>query len=257
MSFAFTDFSVMAQDAPLLWYESSTVDSLQNCQFHGGQWLTHGQSVNITNCLFERTATTYEALDGNTPCILNNLFWHGTFSLLSIVTNTLVQNNLFDNTFFTAPRRYYPSQTTNAGFNGYATNSLTVSNTLAIVYPTDVFLSNSPAYQTSWFGTYYLPTNSPLLNKGSTNANLLGLYHFTSLTNQMIESNSIVNISYAYVATDAYGNPLASNGDGIPDYIEDANGNGLVDSGEIGWNITGDLGLQVIIARPRNGSTVP
>jgi len=48
-----------------------------------------------------------------------------------------------------------------------------------------------------------------------------------------------------------------TNGDGIPDYLEDANGNGLVDSGEIGWNIVGDLGLNVIIDRPRNGSTLP
>jgi hypothetical protein len=62
-----------------------------------------------------------------------------------------------------------------------------------------------------------------------------------------------VDIGYHYVATDTNGIPLDSNGDGIPDYIEDANGNGL----EIGWNITGDLGLQVIITQPRNGSTLP
>ena len=37
----------------------------------------------------------------------------------------------------------------------------------------------------------------------------------------------------------------------------DSNGNGVVDSGEIGWNITGDLGLQVIITRPRNGAVIP
>jgi hypothetical protein len=51
--------------------------------------------------------------------------------------------------------------------------------------------------------------------------------------------------------------PVDSNGDGILDYLEDANGNGLVDSGEIAWNIPGDLGLKVIITRPRNGSTLP
>jgi len=59
------------------------------------------------------------------------------------------------------------------------------------------------------------------------------------------------------VATDANGSPFDSNGDGILDYLEDINGNGLVDSGELGWNIVGDLGLNVIITRPRNGSTLP
>jgi hypothetical protein len=92
---------------------------------------------------------------------------------------------------------------------------------------------------------------------GNTNANLLGLYHFTTQTNQVKETNSVVDIGYHYVAVDANGNPIDTNSDGIPDYWEDANGNGLVDSGEIGWNIYGDLGLKVLITRPRNGTTLP
>jgi hypothetical protein len=71
------------------------------------------------------------------------------------------------------------------------------------------------------------------------------------------ETNSTVSIGFHYVATDASGNPLDSNGDGIPDYLSDANGNGVVDSGEIGWNIVGDLGLKVLITQPRNNSIIP
>jgi len=78
---------------------------------------------------------------------------------------------------------------------------------------------------------------------------------FSSLSEN--RRNSIVDIGYHYVSTDTIGIPIDTNGDGIPDYISDANGNGLVDSGEIGWNITGDLGLQVIITRPRAGSILP
>jgi hypothetical protein len=42
----------------------------------------------------------------------------------------------------------------------------------------------------------------------------------------MKETNSIVDIGYHYVAVDTNGNPIDSNGNGIPDYIEDACGCG-------------------------------
>ena len=120
-----------------------------------------------------------------------------------------------------------------------------------------MIMTNGFNWQISWFGNYYQTTNSWLINKGDVTADQVGLYQFTTQTNQLKETNSIVDLGYHYVATDSYGNPLDTNGDGIPDYLEDANGNGLVDSGEIGWNIVGDLGLQVIITRPRNGSIMP
>ena len=53
----------------------------------------------------------------------------------------------------------------------------------------------------------------------------------------MKETNSIVDMGYHYVAVDANGNPVDSNGDGIPDYLQDANGNGLVDAGETNWGL--------------------
>ena len=90
-------------------------------------------------------------------------------------------------------------------------------------------------WQTSWFGNFYLSTNSPLINAGSSTADQIGLYQFTTQTNQLKEQNTVVDIGYHYVATDNNGNPWDSNGDGTPDYIEDANGNGLVDIGEIPW----------------------
>jgi hypothetical protein len=76
----------------------------------------------------------------------------------------------------------------------------------------------------------------------------VGLYHFTTQTNQAIEANSVVDIGYHYVATDANGNPLDSNGDGIPDYIEDVNGNGISGLGQMPWGIT--------IENPVNGAVI-
>ena len=90
-------------------------------------------------------------------------------------------------------------------------------------------------WQPSWFGSYYLPSNSPAVNAGDVTADKVGLYHFTTTTNQVKETNSIVDIGYHYVATDAYGNAVDTDGDGLPDYIEDANGNGVVDAGETSW----------------------
>jgi hypothetical protein len=120
-------------------------------------------------------------------------------------------------------------------------------------------------WQTSWFGGFYLPTNSVLIEAGSTNANYLGLYHFTTQTNQVIEGTNIVTIGYHYVATDQYGNPLDTNGDGIPDYLEDANGDGVFDAGDLGdWLATAPSssliftnGLSIHIFEPKSQSQIP
>jgi hypothetical protein len=71
------------------------------------------------------------------------------------------------------------------------------------------------------------------------------------------ETNSVVDIGYHYVALNTNGLPLDTDGDGFPDYLEDANGNGVVDSGETDWQSASDLGLKVLITRPRAGGIIP
>ena len=97
--------------------------------------------------------------------------------------------------------------------------------------------STNISYQTSWLGRFYLPTNAVYSDKGNTNANLLTLYHYTCTTNQVKETNSIVDIGFHYVAVDASGQPLDNDSDGIPDYQEDSNGNGSFDAGESNWTV--------------------
>jgi len=104
-------------------------------------------------------------------------------------------------------------------------------------------------WQTSWLGGFYLPTGSSLIDHGNTNANLIGFYHFTTQTNQVKEANTTVDIGYHYVAVNSNGNPIDINGDGIPDYLEDPNGNGVVDAGETNWSLA-------ITSQPTNRSAV-
>src|SRR6266498_4099349 len=83
---------------------------------------------------------------------------------------------------------------------------------------------------------FYLQTNSPLFNHGSQNATNACLFHFTTVTNNVKETDSTVDIGFHYVALNAQLNTAAdTDSDGTPDYLEDANGNGSVDSGETDW----------------------
>ena len=219
-----------------------------NSEFYSGGLGGYGMSFSFTNCLFDRcSVANVEGWLGDFVNIENCTF-HGTSLTLTPSSTAFpinVQNCSFDGTSISTSG--YGASTNDAfyGYNAY-TNSL---DPFPFSFSTnDVIVTNGFNWQPSWFGNYYLPTNSPVIAKGSTNANFLGLYHFTTQTNQAIEGNSMVTIGYHYVATDQYGNPLDSNGDGIPDYIEDANGNGLADPGEIPFGVT--------IENPINGSII-
>ncbi len=105
------------------------------------------------------------------------------------------------------------------------------------------------AFASGPLGNYYHGQTN-LVDRGSvTNAANLGLYHHTTQTNQVKEANSRVNIGFHYVACAANGNPVDTDGDGIPDYLEDVNGNGTVDAPESSW-------LLGIISQPQNQNLV-
>jgi len=91
-------------------------------------------------------------------------------------------------------------------------------------------------YESLSYGSFYQPSASPLIDGGNGSAALVGLYHFTTQTNQVKETNSTVDIGFHYVSLDLNtGSPLDADGDGLPDYLEDWNGNGAFNSGETSW----------------------
>jgi len=244
-------------------YGYSEGASFTNCEFYiAGFTANEMQYVFCTNCLFFRVSASYNG-EGPAQNINydNCTFYGGGLDMQrSSSCSWQVENCSFDGTAFAWNDTYNgDTNYTHFNYNAYNTNNFSWTNYGNLATPLNGMLeTNGPNtlmvtnynWQTSWFGNFYLSTNSPLITNGSTTANLLGLYHFTTQTNQVPEGTNIVDIGYHYVATDQYGNPLDSNGDSIPDYVEDAAGNG---SGN--WDST--LFLNVIISQPRNGSTLP
>jgi hypothetical protein len=99
----------------------------------------------------------------------------------------------------------------------------------------EVTLAAAPPYQAGPYGNYYLPTDTPLYGAGSDTPANLGLYHYTTRIDQVKEGQDTAkvnaNIGLHYIAatnvpgTGFYG-PVDTDGDGIPDYVENWNGDG-------------------------------
>lgn len=249
--FRFVDGSVLAQDSHHLrgYSENDFTGVFRDSQFHGGQFATEWPGLAVTNCLFERVSVAVNQ-ENNTFDLAfhDNTFYGGALNLVQENGGTWTfKDNLFDRTAITNS-----GATLTHDYNAYVTNA----TRLGVAQTHDKTLTNAPVYLTSWLGRYYFPTNdgmlSTLLNAGSTIATNLGLYHFTTTTNQWKETNSTVDIGFHYVAANSSGQPIDTDSDGLPDYFEDTDGDGTVDSGETDWNsynsffgLSGTPGLQV------------
>ncbi len=230
----FTHFAMLAgEPLHVRDYNAALIFQPINCEFYSGGMGAYWVSYYVTNCLFDRC--NFQQVQGESGNVMNaiNCTVHGTILYLNNTTPIpiLIENCAFDGTTFNTS-----GYGGNATYDTYDYNAYTNgAGVLPVGGSHNVIVTNGFNWQSSWFGSYYLPTNSPVIDKGNTNANYLGLYHFTTQTNQIPETNSIVDIGYHYVATDTNGNPLDSNGDGVPDYLEDGNGDGVVDNGETNW----------------------
>ena len=205
------------------------------------------ENVNIT---LDPTAYWYDQIVNSDMRLVadNNLFKDGGWLVLepfpTSAGNWTFENNLFDKIDFLQDTNqpldfdyngYWPMQASELLWGGDSGQLLPAAGG-NLVGANEQVLSNAPLYQCGPFGKFYLPTNTPLYGAGSTNAAGLGLYQYTTSTTQTKEgdkpSGHMINIGLHYVAA-TNGAPIDSDGDGIPDYVEDANGNGVVD-----WNET-------------------
>ena len=157
---------------------------------------------------------------------LRNCTWHGGRFDLSRWYSAIpvsAKDCVFDGTSFTLDNYANKTFDYNAFTNGAQRLTPTGANDVPV---TDFNWQNGPQ------GGYFLPADSGLVEAGSRTAAEAGLYHYTTQLSQEKEGNSQVDIGYHYVALND-GTSVDSDGDGLPDYQEDSNGNGIYDTGDL------------------------
>jgi RHS repeat-associated protein len=195
----FTDFDGTSGGGHHLFLEAfgRTLGSviLRDCQFHSG-WASFGGPKNATlllnNNLFDRVGSTF--LFYPSLSCYNNLFKGGLvyFERYSGSDTWTIKDNCFDN----CQIQDWSGSSLSHGYNAYINSSARLSPNSS-----DDKTLTSLTYLNGALGGYYQPNTSPLRNAGSRTADLAGLYHYTTTTNQVREAATQVDIGYHYVAT--------------------------------------------------------
>jgi RHS repeat-associated protein len=173
---------------------------LTDCEINGVGAAGYGTSFYLTNCLVDALMFGItEGWPGNAICCENSTFHRGTFYLnpwkynVSVDIHNCVfdfQDLRFSTSKLTSPSISYNAFYTNTvRFGGY-TNG-------------DWVMTNGYTWLRGPLGDFYQQTNSPLINRGSTNAASLGLTAYTVQTNQLEEGNTLVDMGYHYLALNA------------------------------------------------------
>ena len=228
--YRFTDFSRLAGPGNNLYANNSNFKysnlEIRDCAFMGGECdLECGSdcAVGLTNNLFE-AHTLYAS--GDFPLVAyNNLFRRGNAELeCGSATPWPVRDNAFDSGYM---EDLYGGVAIAHDHNAFINEAVDLMAT----DPTDMVLTNF-AYASGLLGAYY-QAGSALTNQGSRTAPAAGLFHYTTTTNQAQEGLSQVDIGLHYIALGTDGKPIDSDTNGVPDYLDDADGNGLPDIWEL------------------------
>ena len=205
----------------------------KDCQIWNGtvqldQNIDRSGTIAVNNTLFHRVSGTITSLSGATNDFEfhagNNLFYGGTwqFDNNSSSTNWSIQNNSFDHVTLssTATANSHNAYISSTALDGSGGNDVSL----------DTF-----SYADGPLGMFY-HGQADLSDAGSVTADTIGLYHYTTTADQLKEADSTVDIGFHYVALDENGAPVDTDSDTTPDYVEDANGNGIYDGSETDWN---------------------
>ncbi len=260
----------MRFDLDLLFPANSSMRwSLQDCSLRGGgisltepyhMWYAFPPgALSWVNNLFDRVWIDLE------PCYspdvvnidlplqaYNNLWRGGSLAVLASPTsagNWTFKDNLFEQVIFIQPDPALLPLPLDHDYNAYwlypgpfptglAARLIPNNNDGGVDALNDVVLPGSPPFLSGPFGDYYLPSvlpsAYPLHDSGSRSPAQAGLYQYTTRIDQVKEGNepntpNMVDIGLHYLAA-ANGAPISSYVAGVPDYVADADGNGVVDA---------------------------
>lgn len=229
--FRFTDIS-LAGSAGFSPSASANL-SVMDCLLHATK-LSYSSgnygTLRFTNNIFDRCYVQFLSCGGSYYGeFYNNLFLSSAnfgigHACSPFAANFTLRNNLFVNSSYT----YGAGSPPVAANNGFFNTPNQGTSPVSISAPLD--FDDGP------LGPYYYPTTgehlSRLINAGTGTAVQAGLYHHTVVDSPGSKDSAAVDIGFHYMATDANDNVLDSDGDGVPDYVEDKNANGNNDSGE-------------------------
>ena len=181
------------------------------------------QTVGFTNNCFRSVGLGFNAFSDSYLYFHNNLFKDGTFDLSNGNVKWKLYYNVFDHatmsvdeSAFVGDQNAYVGLTHALREDGY-------------------FDLTSLSYAVGPLGRFYLAEPS-LRDAGSSFAGTLGLAHFTTRLDQQKEGNSYVDYGFHYVAASTRPDGsvvlIDTDADSLADHVEDANGNGMLDSGE-------------------------
>jgi Mg-chelatase subunit ChlD len=243
----FTRFSMLAGDGNHLRDDNGyLILRARDCEFWRGGAGGYLLSIYATNCLMDAVGVVQAYGATGNEFHFRNCTFKGGYWIMSRASATMPAS-VYDCAFDGINIVNDAWGNTDYNYNAYMTGATNLWPTGS----TNLFASTF-GWQTGDLGRFYLPTNSTLLNSGSTNAAARALYHFTCTTNNVKEATSVVDMGYHYVATSG-GLPLDTDVDGIADYLEDHNGDGITDGLEDSF-----ANPVLIIASPLNytkGST--
>ena len=217
-------------DPTYYWYNYAVNCDLaveaHNNLFRGGLWFTLSPipatvgDWTLKDNLFDKVDFVQ---DTNAPLAFNhNAYWPLSSPEVDWAWNRWYSYNQWD-------YYYYPM---------YVPNTAQLSATTNGAGAGEQTLSAAPPYQRGPLGDHYLPITTPLYHAGSRTAPDAGLYHYTTRADQTKEgSGQMVNIGLHYVATagPTSTQPKDSDGDGIPDFVENASGTGTAGPNETDW----------------------
>jgi hypothetical protein len=243
-SLRFTEAAFMANPTSrrnLFLIADALTTTIRDSEFYSIYSPFSNYTESVLNCLWHRSYFEFSSavfyLD-----VKNNLLRYSTLVLETSDSSAAWNYNVTDNVFDNASFNIW-FQNPNNSNNGYINTTQAMGGTANKTITT-------VDYQTGVLGKWYYPTSGTglftLVDAGSRTASSAGLYHFATRTDHTKDS-STVDIGYHYIALDSSGNPVDTDGDGLPDYLEDKNGNGTADVGEFSWTspVNGASGLTI------------